>query len=523
MNKIKNYLLLLLLVVTPLNVGALTKSESVYTNLNSDGSINKSVVTNHLYLNGKTSIEDETELKDIMNINGDESFTQNGNKLVFNNLNKDIYYQGTSENKLPISTKITYYLDGKEKKAQDIVGKSGNIKIKFEFTNNSKKYLNSKTLYTPFVVSVGTILNNEDNSNIRVTNGKVVDSGTRSSVLAISSPGLYESLSINSMSKLNTITLSYTTKNFSTNDFYIVASPKLLSDVDLSMFNKVDTLTTSATKLSDNMNKLIDGIRTLDDSNKTLENSTKKLSDNMNTISGYINQINSKTGDLSNNILLLKQSIIDSKDELNRMVTASSNEEGLRELLTKNNSTRNALISKTNMTYEELLTIYQTNLLANYTGTDVNLLNVKNTVELVMLLDNNTNAINSLSNSTKTLVEKVNTSLDLLVTNIDRLYVGTNSLDKNMTLINSNTKKINQGTKALSENSKLLKNGSKQVLEGANRFNEEGINELVKYSNIISEKVSTVKSLTTLSKNYNGYASNNASETIFVYKVDAIR
>ena len=306
MNKIKNYLLLLFLVVTPLNVGALTKSESVYTNLNSDGSINKSVVTNHLYLNGKTSIEDETELKDIMNINGDESFTQNGNKLVFNNLNKDIYYQGTSENKLPISTKITYYLNGEEKKAQDIVGKSGDIKIKFEFTNNSKKYLNGKTLYTPFVVSVGTILNNEDNSNIRVTNGKVVDSGTRSSVLAISSPGLYESLSINSMSKLNTITLSYTTKNFSTNDFYIVASPKLLSDVDLSMFNKVDTLTTSATKLSDNMNKLIDGIRTLDDSNKTLENSTKKLSDNMNTISGYINQINSKTGDLSNNILLLK-------------------------------------------------------------------------------------------------------------------------------------------------------------------------------------------------------------------------
>jgi putative membrane protein len=523
MKKIKNYLLLLLLVITPMHVGALTKSESVYTNLNSDGSINKSVVTNHLYLNGKTSIEDETELKNIMNINGDESYTTNGNKIVWNNINKDIYYEGTTENKLPVTTKITYYLDNKKMEAKDMVGKKGNVKIKLEFTNNSKRYLNNKSLYTPFVVTFGTILNNTDNSNIKITNGKVVDTGTRSTILAISSPGLYESLNVSSLSNLNTITLSYTTSNFTTNDFYIVATPKLLSNVDLTIFNKVDTLTESASLLSENMNKLIDGINSLDEGNKTLEDSTKVLSENMNTISNYIDQINNKTGDLNNNILLLKNSIISSKEELNNLVSASSNTEGITLLINKNTSVRNSLISKTNMTYEELINIYNSNSLSTYTGDDTTLLNIKNTVELITLLDTNTTTINKLTSSTSTLVEKVNNSLDTLISNIDKLYNGTTTLDNSMTLINTNTKKINAGTKKLSESTKLLKNGSEQLLEGANKFNDEGINELVKYSSIITDKMDTLKDLVNLSKNYNGYASNNSNETIFVYKVDAIR
>lgn len=521
MNKIKKYMLLGLLII-PFNVGALTKTESVYTNLNSDGSINKSVVTNHLYLNGKTSLEDYTELTSIMNINGNEEFTLNNNKLSFNNVNKDIYYEGVINKTLPITTKVSYYLDNEKKDVKDIIGKKGNIKIKFEFTNNNKSYLNGKSIYTPFVVTVGTIINNEDNSNIKVSNGKVVDTGTRSTVLGLSSPGLYESLNISNLSKLNTVTISYKTNNFSTNDFYIVATPKLLSDVDLSVFNKVDSLTESANSLSINMNKLIDGINKIDNGNKLLESNTKSLSTNMNSISNYIDLITSKTGDLNNNIKLLKESIIESKTNLNNLVNSTDTSD-IDKVLSSNNSTKETLINKTNHTYEELLTIYNNNLLKDYTGTDETLLNVKNTVELITLLDSNTKAIKGLQNNTLNLVSNVNSSLDELILNIDKLYLGTSSLNENMNSINNNTKKINAGTKKLSDSTKELKSGSEELLIGAKEYNEQGINKIVEYSNIISDKSDTVKKLVSMSKNYKGYASNNSDESIFIFKIDAIR
>jgi len=176
------------------NVSAKTKNETVYTNLDSYGNVERSSITNHLFVNGKDYVEDDTELKEILNINGKESYHVTEKGLTWNTFGKDIFYRGTIEKTLPIEVKITYYLNDEEQDVKDMIGKKGNVKIKMKFQNNVKKQVTvngvNTTLYTPFVVTTGLILNNEENKNIEIQNVKVIDSGTRNSVVGISSPGM---------------------------------------------------------------------------------------------------------------------------------------------------------------------------------------------------------------------------------------------------------------------------------------------------------------------------------------------
>lgn len=118
---------------------AVSKEETVYVNANADGSEDQITVSNWLKNAGtEKNLQDESELKDIKNVKGDEEFTQSGNKLTWQTDGEDIYYQGTTTKEPPVSVKFTYYLDGKEIKPDDLAGKSGKLKIKVDYTNNTK-------------------------------------------------------------------------------------------------------------------------------------------------------------------------------------------------------------------------------------------------------------------------------------------------------------------------------------------------------------------------------------------------
>ena len=156
-----------------------------------------------------------------MNINGDEKFTLNDNNLIWDALGEDIFYSGVTDKKLPIDISITYYLDGEKKEYKDIVGKSGHIDIEYKFINNV--YNSYNNLYTPFVVTLGSVFNNKDVSNINVSNGKVVDTGTKSVIVGMASPGLYDNLLLEEFKNFDSIKISYDTKKFKYNDIYAVS------------------------------------------------------------------------------------------------------------------------------------------------------------------------------------------------------------------------------------------------------------------------------------------------------------
>ncbi len=179
--------LLIGLTLMPLNTYALTKNETVYTILNSDGSVNKTTV-NESILNKKNvkEINDYTVLDDIINLSSGSEYSKNGKNLTWSLNDSNILYKGTTNKSLPISVKVTYKLNGEKKELKDILGKSGNVEIIIDYTNLDKHTVNvngtKTTMYTPFVVVTGTYIDNKNNSDIKVTNGKTYETAGKTFV-----------------------------------------------------------------------------------------------------------------------------------------------------------------------------------------------------------------------------------------------------------------------------------------------------------------------------------------------------
>ena len=163
--KIGTVLLTTSLLVTTLPVNALTKNETVYSKLNNDGTVKSTVVSEYLK-NTDETINDQTDLTNILNLNGTEKYTIDGTNIVWDAKGKDIYYQGESNKELPVSLNISYKLDGKDITLDELLGESGRVEITLKYTNNDSHSVlvngTYQTLYTPFVVTLGTIIKNEN-------------------------------------------------------------------------------------------------------------------------------------------------------------------------------------------------------------------------------------------------------------------------------------------------------------------------------------------------------------------------
>lgn len=117
----------------------ISKEETVYVNAASDGTPQEITVSDWLKNSASAGdLSDVSDLKDIKNVKGDETFSQNGDKLTWNTDDKDIYYQGTTTKDLPVSMEIKYYLNGAQVNPDDLGGKSGHLKIEVAYKNNVK-------------------------------------------------------------------------------------------------------------------------------------------------------------------------------------------------------------------------------------------------------------------------------------------------------------------------------------------------------------------------------------------------
>ena len=270
-------------------VMAYTKEESVYSKLDGNGIVYQTTVSNHLKNTEKSELlKDISDLMNIENVSGNQEFNEEQGKLIWKAEGEDIYYQGNTEKELPIQCKITYKLDGKEISKEDIIGKSGLVKISFEFINKEQRNvtINGKmqTMYVPFVVGMGTVIDNENNKNIEITNGKVIDNGNKSMIFGIAIPGMQESLGINkdTIEIPNLIEISMDAKNFEMNEIYCFATPKLIEQADLKLFNNIDEMYSMANELKDGSNQLVQGSKQLSDGANKLNNGTHELSKELN-------------------------------------------------------------------------------------------------------------------------------------------------------------------------------------------------------------------------------------------------
>lgn len=271
------------------------KDETVYVKVDDAGNQKDVTVSDQLKnISSLGTIDDVSDLKDIKNVKGDETFSENNGKLVWQGDKKDICYQGTTTKKIPVGMKVTYELDGKKVSADDLEGKSGHLKIHYEYQNTSA----DSGKYTPFLMATGLLMDGEKFSNVTVDNGKVISDGDRDIVIGMGLPQLKEQLTsvsskVDDLDIPDSFTVEADVTDYEKVEAVTVATNEVFNEVGTDKFDSLDELKDSMTELQDASNKLVsgsgelkDGLDTLLSSSGTLVSGIDQLASGGNTLAG---------------------------------------------------------------------------------------------------------------------------------------------------------------------------------------------------------------------------------------------
>lgn len=565
MKKIK-LLVLLTIMLIPLNIFAYEKEEYIYTNIDTQGKEVEKVINNELKLNYIGEVKDNSYLKDILNINGNEKFTTDENTLTWESKGKSILYEGKTDKQNPIEVEIKYYLNDKEVKYNDLMNQKGNIKIVYKFINN--EYNPDYKMHTPYTIALAGTIKDTDINNINITNGKIINTGNKNILAAIAAPGLYEDIELEELKSLDNITIDFETDSFKGIDVYFVATPKMLDKVDLELFNRLDSTVTSINSLQTNYNKIADGATRLNDGAKELDNGINNLYEGTTKLKAgtkTLNEGSKKLVEGTNNLVSGSytvdenlQNIIKILDESNTSLNEKSillkqNETQIQELINTNTNTIEKLqsvnnqittqFSQLNLNIEDANLEQTLNNLLNAQAIDSNtyqtLITYKQTYDnnknLITLLTANNNTINTLTTSLVTMSQEVINNLDLLKNALTKLqtegtnniYKGSNELLNGMTELSNGTTQLDNsteellnGTYQLKTGATSIKDGTNELTNGINTLNAQGINKLTNYANVANSYSNKIKQLVKMSKEYNGFTSNNSTNTTFIYKIN---
>lgn len=261
------------------------KVETVYVNAEADGTVEKVTVSEWLKNHSSSdSLEDYSDLANIENVKGDEEFKQNADgSIVWDSNGNDIYYQGETDKELPVSMKVTYYLDSKKINPKDLAGKSGQVKIRFDYYNNTAdtvKVDDKKIdVQTPFTLVTAMILPSDVFSNVEVDHGKVISDGDKNIVVGLAFPGLKKSLNLDTYEKLEDVSIPDSVEvTADAEDFELaltatIATTGTLSDLDTGDIEDAGDLKDDINKLTDASEQLVEGTGELLDGMNTLSSS----------------------------------------------------------------------------------------------------------------------------------------------------------------------------------------------------------------------------------------------------------
>lgn len=272
------------------------KTETVYSVLNSDGSISDTIVSSWLHdEDGINNIKETLNLTDVKNIKSNEKPSKDGNTYTWNANGNDVYYEGTATKQLPVSVKIRYELDGQEISANDIQGKSGHLKLTISFTNNYSqvKNINGKSIVIHPSYLAGGMLNMSTGkfSNVKCESGKIVNDGTNEMLAFANIPGLNETLKSAGLDKVNNqLGISDdVTVEADVNDFD-------LGSIMVGMTNEIDLASElgeigSVSELTDGIDQLIEADNQLIDGSKQLYDGTTQLKEQAAPLTGSSDQV----------------------------------------------------------------------------------------------------------------------------------------------------------------------------------------------------------------------------------------
>ena len=529
---------------------AVDKEESVYVIADAKGEATKVIVSNHLNnKDNKKTISDVSDLDDIVNIKGDEEFVEgSGNLITWQADGSDIYYQGTTNEELPVDLNVTYKLDGKEISPKDLAGKDGKVTIRFDYENKVKKEVTVKgktyNVYVPFTAISGLILPANHFSIISITNGKLISQGDNNIAVGFAFPGLEESISSgkNDITKEldipDYIEITADAKDFALDMSMTMLTPNLLNDMNVDNIKSIDDLKKSLDDLNDATDKLIDGTKELKDGVSTLEDKSQVFATGIKSLTFGILQakdgigaLESGAGTLNQGAVALNAGIKQYTEGLaaantgaGQLLTqgfegeegavagsqslatgAATVDAGVAELVTglkgmytqiENKITENsALIDGTQAS--QPLTEEQKNKLA---GANEALNQIKSLIDSQDMLtkvgtlkvgtDKLAAGANGLATGINTIYEKtgqIKAGLDTLNGKSDSLVNGSDALVAGAAKLSEGTKTLNQSSLKLVDGGNTLSDGSTQLIAGIGKL-ANGANELNEGMNKYNEE-----------------------------------
>lgn len=560
LSKISASILLGTMLVYTLPVAAFTKDETVYTNAKSNGEQYQTIVTDHL-INEEDEklLKDMTNLLNIENTSGDEKFTQDGESLVWEADSNDIYYKGEIDQELPVKLNIKYELDGKEISSDEIAGKSGKVKITISFENKEEHevQINGKTekMYTPFVVATGTYINNDNNKNIEVTNGKAIDDGSKTMVVGLTFPGMQESLNIDkdTLEIPTSIEITMETTNFEMNNIINYTTPKLIEDSELDIFSKLDDIYSKVETLQSASKQIENGAKTLSDGTTTYVEKSEEFNQALNKFSNGVSSANTSyssidtgiknlnaqvpdlrlgtkslsdnLGAVNNGVKTMSDMLDGSQESMNNLKSGAQNISGgltqlsaamkttdYTEEINKINSqidTNKKMITTLNTTTEQLSKVLEDTTLSEATAQAIKAQITANQSTIATLTADNVylnNMITSL-NASNTQISGLKQQVDTLAKGAGDVSEGVNGLLEQVGALNTNIKglytntgkmavganKLYQGTLGLEAGTTKLAQGSEQMKAGLSTINTSS-QALYSANNQLVEGAKTIQS-----------------------------
>ena len=286
------------------------KTETVYAKADADGTVNEVTVNTVLKNKNEKKIQDYSNLTDIKNIKGDEEYTkQSDGTILWDNQGEDIEYEGKSSEQLPVTVQISYFLDDKEISPKELAGKSGSLKIRFDYENHTREETNVNgkkvELPVPFAAISALLLSEDNATNIEVKNGKVISLDGQNLIIGYACPGLAKNLNLSDSELTKYIELpEYVEVTADVTDFELdftatVFSSGLLSDLDEENLDdldetsdNMDKIQEASGKLKDGSGKLLDGMKTYDEYMKQYLSGVDSLKEGVDALKSGIQVLN---------------------------------------------------------------------------------------------------------------------------------------------------------------------------------------------------------------------------------------
>ena len=508
------------------------KQETVYVTADAYGDPTKVEAEIVLKAEGNEPVEDYTRLSDIRNTRGDETFTLEDKHLIFENKGEDIHYKGLSSDPLPVTVTISYYLDGKKIKAEDLAGQSGHLKMRFDYKNNTMARKDGYELIIPFMALSVVMLDEEVFSNVKTENARIMEYNGNKIALIAAFPGLEDALKLSSLKLSKDIHLDdfgiieADVRDFKLDYTATVLSKNIFSDLEEDDLSVIDDLADKTDGLSDTDElteataKLLDACITLQDGLITYTSAVSTLNDSIGTVLEGANG-------LADGLKQIKENLPD--DEQCRQLSEA--------------------IEKQIEDIRQTASVFETNLndMAQNIAVLKTLINgsEEEDIEAIELKEKDRDSINKqisrLENDLARLSVLGFNDLDALITSLSQNIESLSLLTASVSALSDGANQLTAGLSQIKEGSQTLQNygcnvnlAAKELVKAAREFDDkvnefvnEGLDELEELGGTSLKDISArTKALKKIDKEYGcftGLLEGKKGSTTFIIETASIK